>query len=183
MRGTNRCFIQNHRSIKQHSDNMKKIISILLLSAFTVTGLAADKVKQMKKTSDELLDVPKEVVAYYLQLTENDADVQKQVERLTAHSRNENGGLFKLSEAPRAFEWLPMTEDMTIDTYRQQGHFLVVQTAGRWRTKDSDADMALVAEFDVDYDADFDENKKGGMKLTITFLGFRKLALSPVASK
>ena len=156
---------------------MKTIISIFLSGVFTVASLAADKAKQTKKTSDKPLVLPDEVAAYYVQLTEEDPDVQKQVEGLTAHSRAKAGGLFKL-EDPHAFQWFLVSETRTNSGDSLHGHFLVIQTAGRWRTKDSDADMALVADFDVDYD----ETTPTGIHLTITFLGFRRSALSAVAA-
>jgi hypothetical protein len=157
---------------------MKIMISILACLLLTIAALAAGTTKQTSKLADQPLDLRKEVAAYYAQLVESDEDVQKQIARLTAHSREKAGGLFKLSEEPQAFEWFPRSESRTEKGDAVHGHFLVVQTAGRWRTKDSDDDMALIADFDVDYD----ENTPQGVKLTITFLGFRKIALSPVSS-
>ncbi len=104
--------------------------------------------------------------------------MQKQLARLTALSKEKNAGLFKLSEEPQAFEWFPASESRTDSGDTVHGHFLVVQTAGRWRTKDSDTDMALVADFKVDYD----ETTPSGTTLTMTFLGFRKLTLTPVSA-
>ncbi len=155
---------------------MKVTTSIFLYCAFAIGVLAGDNTKQMTKNVEAAADLPKEVAAYYSNLVEKDEDVQKQVARLTGRSREKAGGLFKLAEEPRAFEWFPMSEtrsDAHGDT--AHGRFLVVQTAGRWRTKDSDADMALVAEFNVDYD----ETNPSGPTLTITFLGFRKFIITP----
>jgi hypothetical protein len=149
----------------------------ILLFCFAATGLpASEKPKHITKEPDEPLNLPQELVMYYTRLTETDADVQKQVARLTARSRQKAGGLFKRWEEPRAVEWLPFSETRSEtegDTVR--GRFLVIQLAGRWRTKDSDADMALTAEFDVHYDG------RNG-KLTMTFLGFRKLMLAGIST-
>ncbi len=155
---------------------MKVTTSIFLYCAFAIGVLARDNTKQMTKNVDAPADLPKEVAAYYNNLVEKDEDVQKQVARLTARSREKAGGLFKLAEEPRAFEWFPTSETRSENVGDiVHGPFLVVQTAGRWRTKDSDADMALVAEFNVDYD----ETNPSGPKLTITFLGFRKFIITP----
>ena len=154
---------------------MKITISIFLYCAFAIGVLAGDNTKQMTKNVDAPADLPKEVAAYYNNLVEKDEDVQKQVARLTGRSREKAGGLFKLAEEPRAFEWFPMSETRSDNGDTAHGRFLVVQTAGRWRTKDSDADIALVAEFNVDYD----ETNPSGHKLTIAFLGFRKFIITP----
>src|SRR5262249_46588299 len=110
----------------------------ILLSCFIASGLlASEKPKQLTKAPDDPLNLPQEVVAYYNHLPETDADVQKQVARLTARSHEKAGGLFKRWEEPHAVEWLPFFETRSEtggDTVR--GHFLVIQLAGRWRTKD-----------------------------------------------
>jgi hypothetical protein len=146
----------------------------LLLFCFAANGLFGnEKLKQITKTPDDSLSLPQELVAYYIRLTETDKEVQKQVARLTAHSRRQAGGLFTRWEEPRAVEWLPYSETRSDKGDTVRGHFLVIQLAGRWRTKDSDADTALIAEFDVNYDGRIG-------KLTMTFLGFRKLTTTHI---
>ena len=147
----------------------------VMLFCFAAAGLfAGEKPKQTTKTVEEPVDLPQEVVGYYQHLTETDDDVKKQVARLTARSREEAGGLFKRWEEPRAVEWLPYAETRSNEGETVHGHFLVIQLAGYWRTKDAEADTALIAEFEVNYDG------RNG-KLTMTFLGFRKFTATRIA--
>jgi hypothetical protein len=151
--------------------NRTLCLSILLI-CFTATGLfAGEKPTQTTVTPDAPADLPRELITYYTHLVETDDAVQKQVARLTARSREKAGGLFKQWDEPRVVEWLPFSETRTNEGDTVHGHYLVIQLAGRWRTKDSDADMALVSEFDVHHD-------ERTNKLTITFLGFRDLKLT-----
>lgn len=154
-----------------------KIISALLCLALLATGsLTAEEKPRPKKLEKELPgDVPieKEIAAYYRKLIEEDEDVKQQQERLTARSRKKALGLFQLGD-PYVVPWFPIAETRSNEGDTQHGHFLVFQTAGRWRTKDSETDVGLVSEFRVDL---------AESKVVIEFLGFRELSLRPVVGK
>jgi hypothetical protein len=154
----------------------RTMFRFIVLFCLAATGLIAGEKanpKQITKSPDGDPDVPTELLAYYARLLKDDADVKGQVARLTARSRVKAGGLFKQWDEPRVVEWLPFSETRSSEGETLDGHYLIIQLAGRWRTKDSDADTALVSEFQVNYD---------GSKLTMTFLGFRKLTLTALRS-
>ena len=89
-------------------------ISFLLL-AFVIRA-TADKPIELTKTSQTELDIPKEVVAFVSNLIETNPEVRRQYEGLTAATRENAGGRFRVGNFV-PIEWLvPNFENNIKDT-------------------------------------------------------------------
>ena len=168
---------------------MKTTLLTLVLAGFATAAFATDAPKQTTKTSHKPLDIGTEVKAFYVQLTKSDPDIQKQVEVLTAKTRDAEAGLYFPFE-PRAVEWFPNERswDVWKGTSDISGRFLVIQLIGYGRSKYAGYNTALVAEFSIEYESTSSkldpkhEDRKPRLisnELKITFLGFRSPDLRP----
>ncbi len=153
--------------------------------------MGADSPKQVTKSSRKSFKVKDEIKEFYLHLLDGDAAVKKDFESLTASSRETNGGIFSVSD-PQIVEWFPSENNWDVSKgFDSDERYLVVQPVGYGRGKHAGNDSAVVSEFEVVCEGKMKPNAKDpdrgdpqiiSNKITITFLGFRTLALAPAGA-
>ncbi len=85
---------------------MKTVLTCFLLASFAASCFADDAPKQATKISKGALNVEAEIEAFYTRLTTDDADVQKQVQALTATEQERYGGTYHVYP-PQVVAWFP----------------------------------------------------------------------------
>jgi hypothetical protein len=165
---------------------MKQTFLFLLLA--TSIGFAAPPPIQTTKSSDKKrFDAAAEVKAFYLKLLEDNPVVKRQFDALAKKSELYGDAHFGPGE-PQVVEWYPHRDQWRAgEDFHYDQHFLVVQSLEFERPKWLSSSSAVVSEFRVIHDGktQFDPKDPDEKELlvtnmiTIEFLGFRTLVLSP----
>jgi len=168
---------------------MKAILFALLLALSAATLFAEPPQIQTTKSSNTTeFNAVAEVKAYYLQLMKSDPCVKQQFEAVAKRSPLW-GDVHSSAAEPQVVSWYPRQDEWDVGKgfYRYDQRFLVIQPIEFGRPKWLEYDFAVVSEFRVLHEGKTQIDPKGGErsefvsnKITIQFLGFRDLNLSPV---
>jgi hypothetical protein len=169
---------------------MKTTITSIIILSIAALGVAANAPKQVTKSSKKKLNVESEIKAFYLQLTDSDPDIRKQVESLV--EKSVDGFYLRFPSDAQVVKWFPMESDWNVYTGLSEStaRFLVIQPVTQGGHHHDSYEMALVAEFEavskttttkIGPKQEDREPRILSNELTITFLGFRDPEISPVA--
>lgn len=132
-------------------------------------------------------DVPTEIKEYYRKLLESNATVKKQFDAIARQSELYDSGGFGPGE-PQVIEWHPHQQEWDVSGFRHDQHFLMIQPLQFGRSKWLESGLSAVSEFHVVHEGKTrvdPKDPKGDVmlisnKITLQFLGFRTLTLTPV---
>jgi len=170
---------------------LKMLTASVLIIFLTHFAAAGDPALETTKVSTKKTFEPaKEVKAFYQHLVDSDAKVKEQFEKLTEHSRDENGGIFHAYD-PQVVRWFPTEGHWNVSTgFDSDEYYLVLQPVGFGRGRAAGNDNVIASLFHVLHTGTtkYDEAaERAGAeptlvsnKITITFLGFQHFDLKPI---
>jgi hypothetical protein len=166
---------------------MKRFAILLFVLCLSRISFAADApLERHKESRRGGFEVEAEVVSFYRYLLANSADVKGQFDRLASQAPSFGDTHFGIDE-PYAVEWFPRLDRFRAgEKFSWDSHFLVFQPLTLGRPGQQDREATIVSEFHVVHEgkkhsASRSNEKIDHSEITLTFLGFRNIALSPAS--